>query len=143
MISIVSIKKLELKKVKKSDILFLYELLKERDPRANISHKKMVTYAQHKKFVSSKPYKSWYVVYADGHKAGSVYLSKQNEIGIFLLKEFQKLGIGKKILKMLMEKNPEKRYLANVSPKNYKSIGFFKSNSFKLIQHTFEFVPLR
>ena len=138
-----SIKKLELKKIKKSDMSFLYELLKERDPQANISHKKMPTYEQHRRFVSSKPYKSWYVIYANGQKAGSAYLSKQNEIGIFLMKGFQRLGIGKKILQMLMEKNPEERYLANVSPKNHKSINFFKNNNFKLIQHTFEFIPSR
>lgn len=133
--------KLELKKVQKSDLLFLYELLKKRDPQTNISHKKMPTYTQHVKFVTSKPYKSWYVVHLDAKKVGSVYLSKQNEIGIFLLKEHQGLKLGKKILKLLMEKNPEERYLANVSPKNHRSINFFEKNKFRLIQHTFEFIP--
>lgn len=133
--------KLELKKVQKSDLPFLYELLKKRDPQTNISHKKMPTYTQHVKFVTSKPYKSWYVVHMDAQKVGSVYLSKQNEIGIFLLKEYQGLKLGKKVLKLLMEKNPEERYLANVSPKNHRSINFFEENKFRLIQYTFEFIP--
>ena len=37
-----------------------------------------------------------------------------------------------------MKQNKQKRYLANVSPKNKKSIQFFKHNGFKLIQYTFE-----
>ena len=37
-----------------------------------------------------------------------------------------------------MEKNQKKRYLANVSPKNKKSIAFFKKHKFRLIQYTYE-----
>ena len=77
-----------LRKVGDSDLRFLYLLLKERDPRANISHKSMPTYSEHTKFVKSKPYNAWYVVYFGSKKAGSIYLSKQNEIGIFLLKKY-------------------------------------------------------
>ena len=69
---------------------------------------------------------------------GSVYLSKNAEIGIFLKKEFQAHNIGKKVLEMIIQKNPRKRYLANINPKNTKSIKFFKKNHFKLIQYTFE-----
>jgi RimJ/RimL family protein N-acetyltransferase len=38
----------------------------------------------------------------------------------------------------MVDKNPRKRYLANVNPKNLKSIRFFENNGFKKIQHTFE-----
>ena len=41
--------------VSKSDIRFLYDLLKERNSSINISHRKMPTYKQHVKFVNSKP----------------------------------------------------------------------------------------
>ncbi len=84
---------IKLRLVSKSDYRFLYNLLKERDPSANISHKKMPTY----------------------HKQ-----------------------IGNIVLKKLIQKNPKKRYLANVSPKNKNSINFFKKNKFRLIQYTFE-----
>ena len=77
----------------------------------------------------------------NNQRVGSVYLSKQNEIGIFLLKEYQGLKLGKNILELLMEKNPAEMYLANVSPKNHRSINFFKKNKFRLIQYTFEFIP--
>jgi len=130
----------KLMKVGKSDHKFLYELLKQRNPNANISHRKMPTYKEHEKFLNSNTYKVWYVIYLENAKAGSIYLSKQNEIGIFLLKKYQGKNIGQTALILLMIKNPQKRYLANVSPKNPNSSKFFKKNKFKLIQHTYELV---
>ena len=103
-----------------SDFRFLFNLLKERSSTENISHKKMPTYNEHKKFVKSKPYSSWYLVVHSNKKIGSVYLSKNAEIGIFLKKEFQAHDIGKKVLEMIIQKNPRKRYLANINPKNIK-----------------------
>lgn len=101
----------------------------------------MPTYKEHQKFITSKPYKAWYVIYVGNTKAGSIYLSKQDEIGIFLLKRYHGKKIGQKALHLLMEMHPRKRYLANVSPKNALSAKFFKNNEFKLIQHTYEYVP--
>ena len=62
----------KLKTVSKSDYRFLYNLLMERDARANISHKKMPTYNQHVAFVSAKPYSKWYVILYDTNEAGSI-----------------------------------------------------------------------
>lgn len=129
---------LRLKSVTKADCPFLYELLRDRDPNVNISHKKMPSYDKHIKFVMSKPYSKWYVIQYDDQKVGSIYLSKQNEIGIFIKKEKQNEGIGGRAMKLLLKKNPRSRYLANVSPKNKKSMSFFKKNGFKLIQYTYE-----
>ena len=129
---------IKLKTVSKSDYRFLYNLLMERDSRQNISHKSMPTYNQHVSFVSSKPYSKWYVILYGANKIGSVYLTSQNEIGIFIKKSFQNKKIGNIVLCRLIQKNPKKRYLANVNPKNTKSIKFFKDNGFKLIQYTFE-----
>ena len=129
---------IKLKTVSKSDYRFLYSLLIERDTRVNISHKKMPTYNQHVSFVSAKPYSKWYVILYGASKAGSIYLTSQNEIGIFIKKSFQNKQIGDIALHTLIKKNPKKRYLANVNPKNKKSISFFKKNGFKLIQYTFE-----
>ena len=128
----------KLRQVNASDLKFLYNLLKERDPVANISHIKMPSYQEHVKFVKSKPYSKWYVIYHNSRKIGSVYLSKQDEIGIFLKKEFQSKGLSKEAVEILIEKNPRSRYLANVSPKNLSSRKFFKKQGFKLIQYTYE-----
>jgi len=129
---------LKLRIVKKSDSDFLYNLLKERDSRANISHKKMPNFKQHEKFILSKPYSKWYIIQNFEEDVGSIYLTKDNEIGIFLIKKMHGKGIGHIALRLLIEKNPRSRYLANVNPKNKKSIQFFKNNGFKLIQHTYE-----
>ena len=130
--------KVELKIVSKSDYQFLYHLLMERDSNVNISHKKMPTYKQHLKFVMSKPYTKWYIIKYYGIKSGSIYLTKQDEIGIFLKKESKKKGVGKLALKLLIQKNKRPRYLANINPKNTTSIKFFKKNGFNLIQYTYE-----
>lgn len=130
--------RITLKTVTKSDYQFLYQLLIERDPMVNISHKKIPTYEKHVKFVSSNPYSKWYVILFKNQRIGSIYLSKQNEIGIFIKKNMQGTGIGKITLKLLMKYNPRSRYLANVSPKNKRSMKFFEKNGFKLIQHTYE-----
>ena len=128
----------KLKTVSKADYRFLYNLLMERDARVNISHKKMPTYYQHVAFVSAKPYSKWYVILYDTNKAGSIYLTSQNEIGIFIKKSFQDKQLENIALRKMIQKNPKKRYLANVNPQNKKSMRFFKDNGFKLIQYTFE-----
>jgi RimJ/RimL family protein N-acetyltransferase len=134
------LKLLKLKNVSKTDCPFLYELLKQRDSHVNISHKKMPTYDEHVKFVMSKPYSKWYVIKYNNQSLGSIYLSKQNEIGIFLLNNVQGKGIGQKVLQLIMKKHPRTIYLANINPKNKKSIKFFTKNGFRLIQYTYELV---
>ena len=124
--------------VSKNDAKFLYGLLKERESDVNISHKKMPTYAQHIKFIESKPYSKWYIIEVDGERAGSIYLTKQNEIGIFLNEGLQEKGICSNALNVLIGKNPDLRYLANINPENKKSIKFFKKLGFTLIQYTYE-----
>lgn len=131
---------ISLRIVRDSDSKFLFELLKERDPRANISHKKMPSYDEHLKFIKSKPYTKWYIILKSKDRIGSIYLSKNDEIGIFLSKKYQGKNIGNDALTELIQKNPRERYLANVNPKNKKSSVFFKNNNFKLIQHTYEMV---
>jgi len=129
---------LRLKKVTKREYQFLYDLLLERNPIVNISHKKMPTYEEHVKFVGSPPYSKWYIIFYSGKECGSIYLSKTDEIGIFLKKGLAKKGIGSNALKILMKENPRRRYLANINPKNKNSIRFFKKHHFKLLQHTYE-----
>ena len=117
---------LELKSVTKTDVRFLYNQLKERDPKINISHKRMPSYSEHTRFVLSKPYSKWYIIYYKNRKVGNVYLSKMNEIGIFILKTIKVKGLGSLVLEQVLKKNPKTRYLANVNPNNIKSAEFFK-----------------
>jgi len=129
---------LKLKEVDEKDVQFLYNLLEERKPVTYISHKKMPTYEEHVNFVKSSPYSKWYIIEVDEERAGSIYLTKQNEIGIFLNEGLQEKGIGSNALNVLIGKNPDLRYLANINPENKKSIKFFKKLGFTLIQYTYE-----
>ena len=127
-----------MKEVDEKDVQFLYNLLDERKPVTYISHKKMPTYEEHVNFVKSSPYSKWYIIEVDGERSGSIYLTKQNEIGIFLNEGLQEKGIGSNALNVLIGKNPDLRYLANINPENKKSIKFFKKLGFTLIQYTYE-----
>ena len=127
-----------LKDVKKSDCLFLYELLSERKSYVNISHKKNPTYANHVKFVMSKPYSKWYIIYHATEKIGSIYLTKQDEIGIHFKEQNITNKIRSKVLKMIIRKNPRNRYLININPRNTSLRNFLKNEGLELIQHTYE-----
>ena len=129
---------IKLKPVTKNDALFLYDLLKTRDPLANISHKKMPSYDEHVNFILSNPYTIWYIIEYEGKKIGSIYLSKQDEIGISLVDNSLYDKICKSIIKLLTKKNPRKRYLANVSPLNKKLQNFFVNNGFTGLEYTYE-----
>lgn len=128
----------KLESVKKSDYRFLYVLLSQRRSLANISHKRMPPFGEHIRFVKSKPYSKWYVIYHQRKKIGAIYLSKQNEIGIHLMREYEKKPIYLESIKKLIVENPKSRYLANISPQNKKYIRIFKELGFNLIQHTYE-----
>ena len=127
-----------LKEVKKSDCPFLYELLSERKSHVNISHKKTPTYAKHVKFVMSKPYSKWYVIYHTTEKIGPVYLTKQDEIGIHVKEQNMNNKIRSKVLNMIIKKNLRNRYLININPRNTSLRNFLKNEGFELIQHTYE-----
>ena len=116
----------------------LYRLLQERAPATNISHREMPSWEAHTHFIQSRPYKAWYVIQRDGSPVGSIYLSKINEIGVFILIKHQGQGFGKLAIQMLMKKHPGERFLANINPNNSRSIKFFKSFGFKHIQNTYE-----
>lgn len=124
--------------VNRSDYRFLYELLLQRRPVVNISHKRMPTFEEHLKFIKSRPYSVWYIISYKRKKIGAIYLSRQNEIGIHLMKRHERRFIYLESIKKLMMQNPRGRYLANVSPRNKKYIKYFKEIGFRLIQHTYE-----
>lgn len=114
--------------------IFLYGLLAEREPYQNISHKEMPEYKDHVNFVKSRPYKEWFVIYDRDQKknVGSVYLSKDNEIGVFISKNQRKKGFAKKAVKELMEYFSHVREIkANIAPNNSTSICFFVNLGFQ------------
>jgi RimJ/RimL family protein N-acetyltransferase len=122
----------------------LRKLLAERSPEINISHRKMPTLTQHQKFVRSRPYKGWYLVSVSSATGsvvlGSIYLSKLNEIGVFIFKKYQGANYENEAVRCLMRKYKKvDRFLANVSSRNKRGIRFFRALKFRHIQNTYEF----
>lgn len=115
----------------------LYRLLSERDETTNISHKGMPDWQDHVDFVERHPYEAWYFIGSE--PIGACYLTKQNEIGIFIFKAHQGCGHGPAAIKALMEKHGERRYLANINPHNERSQSVFSALGFKLSQYTYEY----
>ena len=128
---------MELKSVTIDDAEFLYELLKQREGRVNISHRSSPTWEEHLSYIKNHSYKSWDIIWIENNRIGNIYLTQRDEIGIFIDNKFQTRGYGSQALKQFMEKNGKKRYLANINPTNYKSIQFFGKHGFIHIQNTY------
>ena len=116
---------------------FLYQMLANRNPKANISHRTMPTWEEHESFIRARPYAAWYII-TDNEWIGSIYLTKADEIGIFIREEDQGLGYGSRAVRELMKLHGKRRYLANIAPANCRSEDFFRSLGFKPLQCTYE-----
>ena len=129
----------------------LYEMLRERsvedDPFVNISHRALPSWEQHCVFVDLHLYRFWFLILAEGEYVGQVYATKFNEIGIIILRAHRGKGWGARAVKELtsihqpLEAAPgyrSGRWLANINPKNERSIRMFTGLGFALKQHTYE-----
>lgn len=107
-----------------------FSLLTEREPHENISHKGMPTWEQHCAYVYSRPHTAWYWFTSPaGFPAGCVYLSKQREIGVGVLKEHRGQGLATQAIQELMLLHPG-RFLANINPANEASLALFRKLGF-------------
>ena len=123
------------------DYQFLHHLLEERikEPNINISHKEMPGWKQHIQFCASNPYKLWYVIRYDDIQVGTVYLTKNNEIGVHLLKAYRDKHLGQQAVEFLEGKVPSgTKILANINPHNEKSLHFFERNGYTILQVTYQ-----
>ena len=119
----------------------LFDLLKERKPEQNISHKKMPSFAEHSEFVGSRPYSAWYLIQKDENYVGAVYLTRDDEIGVFIFKEHQGQGRGPWAVEQIMNYHPRERFLANINPRNKASKKMFGKLGFTHTQETMEIWP--
>jgi hypothetical protein len=116
----------------------LYQLLQEREPRINISHRAMPSWKQHLKFVASRPYLVWYLIKSGDDYVGAIYLTALKEIGVSILQRFHTLEVAPPAINVLMQMHGGSRYLANVNPRNQELVRMFRRLGFRLIQHTYE-----
>lgn len=120
----------------KESLQILYDLLKEREPFQNISHKSMPTWDEHLAFFSSKPYAHWYLVEHDGEFVGSIYISKQRELGRFLFKKHTGKGLMHEAFKLLHAKHPGK-FIGNVAPGNRPAQKQVENEGWNLVQYVY------
>ena len=120
----------------------LYKLLKKR--KYNISHKSIPIKSEHNKFVASHPYRAWYIIKINTQCIGSVYILKNNCIGIDILNDdykilplvFNFVFEQHKPLKEIKSERPPNFYI-NVSPKNKKMKSQLDQIGAKKIQITY------
>lgn len=126
----------------------LWELMLEVEPHQAISHREMPPWEEHIAFVGKFPYRSWYLIEADGVFVGHISFSRSNEIGIRLFRAHQRKGHGTWAIKELIRlwtkdvaksKRASVRraaFLANINPANEASLKLFASLGFKHVQNT-------
>src|SRR5262245_32251814 len=81
---------------------FLYALMKERPPESTIAHRRLPSFEEHQAFMALKPYRAWCLVEAEGSRVGAVTLTPNNEVGVFILREFHRRGYARAALQELM-----------------------------------------
>lgn len=140
---------------------WLYELMKEREPEINISHRGLPSFEQHRQFWHRRVYRFCYLIEAgdfitrnpeqDHHPwIGYVSATHLNEIGIVLRKEWRGHGFGRLAVLEFMKlhrPNPAEpsvrhgHWVANIAPANERSRRMFEGIGFKKIQETYELQP--
>jgi RimJ/RimL family protein N-acetyltransferase len=116
----------------------LYAMLSKRPSVANISHKKMPSFAQHREYVKSRPYQVWYLLSdVPRNWVGHVYLTERKEIGVQILQAYQKKGYATSAVRQIMTHNTGPFY-ANINPRNRASIAFFRKLGFHIISSTYK-----
>lgn len=126
-----------------NDLRILYSFLKARlrEPNSNISHKDLPTWEEHVDFVRSQPYTAWYLINANCGAVGATYLTKADEIGIWVMPEWRGKKVGQTAVNQLMRTHPRPRYLANINTANIESRRFFtKCFGAATIQLTMEII---
>ena len=97
----------------------LYKLLSLRDHF--ISHSKMPSYDEHKKFVLNNPYNNWYLINNKDKRLGTFYTKADNSIGINLIENNKEIVI--KILDFIkLNLKPKPNQPSVVTPYFYINI---------------------
>ena len=115
-----------LRQITLDDSDFLYDLYMKRDPIDIITS---INYNKQENFVKNyldnsdiTPFQSWNIIEIDGKKIGAVTLNKKNnEIGYWILPEFQNKGFGTEAIQQFMDKNKKSYYTIRTHIDNKRS----------------------
>jgi len=120
-----------------ADSNFLYDLYLKRELRDIITpidpkehHNFIKNYLKH---TDSTPFQSWCIIEVDGNRIGSLTLHKHNnELGFWILKQFQSKGFGTKAIQEFIKINKKSFYTIKSHIDNTQSNGVAKKLGFKL-----------
>lgn len=119
-------KKIIIREIKKEDSDFLYTLYSKRKSYDIITPIKkkdhllfVLNYLSHKE---SHPFKKWCIIEFESKNIGSLTLNKNNnELGFWIMSDFQGRGIGSYAIKRFMKMNGEKTYTLKSHKNNSRS----------------------
>jgi len=122
-------KEFKLVRATQKDLRFIFHVVKnwlDRHADHSVTTLKMPSYA---KFFKTKTTK--YVIRKEDISIGFVHILANNEIGYYVIPEFQGKGIGTWAVAELMRKQPRARYFATVNTKNIGSVKLITSLGFR------------
>ncbi len=121
----------------------LFELLSAR--RHRISHRDGTSFAAHRRFVETHPYRVWYLVKQEGEPVGSVYLGEDNAIGVNIDDRALDACLGPALDKITQEFDPlpsipsvrAGRFFVNAPPSNKALVTALEKRGCALLQLSF------
>ena len=129
--------------INKSNLNFLYKLLKSRE--YCISHKELPSFEEHSNFIKNHPYHKWFIVVNLSNLIGSLYIHKDNSIGLDILKEYEilipnVLSFLEKRYKPLpyIKSVRSKNFFLNLSPQNKRVQDLLISSGYEISQVSYE-----
>ncbi len=112
-------------------IILLYDLLKTR--RYNISNTAVPSFIDHRLFVTNHPYRFWFLIKDGDCFIGSIYILKNNCIGIDLIDA--KLDVIRKVLNWVLKKYKPLPAIKSVRPANFHiNLAITNRKSLKLLK---------
>jgi len=118
----------------------LYQLLKERQPHESVEHKSMPTWNEHLAYLATEPHKHLYFIHDSMVTVGVVYITKRDEVGVFLFKDYRGRGYGPKAVNLLLKKHNERPLYANINPSNTRSLKLFSKSGFKEYNRVYKLI---
>ena len=111
-------------------IEILYDQLKNRN--CGISHKLLPQYQDHSKFVKNHPYRYWAIVSENNLPVGTIYLQKDNSIGINLQQPTRHL-ISKTLRHIRENFEPTKEIKSKISSYFYVNVAYANEKLIKIL----------
>ncbi len=122
---------------------YLYEILRQRYARGvtNIpgrAQPSLPSRQEHEAFLRRGPYALAYLATVGGKPVGFAYLKKDRDVGIFVDERCQGRGLGRAIIREMLDRHPELDYVtATVNSANAASCRLFEALGFREAAHVY------